>query len=47
MRVLARWGWADEKVAFLSILREGYRVVLHVQILEPLTWRNSVVAHQS
>src|SRR6185503_7000825 len=33
-RVLARQGWAGEKVAFLSILRECSAVVPHVWILK-------------
>jgi hypothetical protein len=32
-RGLARRGWAGKKVAFLSILQEGFSVVLYVQTI--------------
>jgi hypothetical protein len=43
-RVLARQGWEGEKVAFLSILREGAFVVPYVRIIEVLVYQNSFSA---
>ena len=43
-RVLARQGWAGEKVAFLSILQEGIPVVPDVRTKEVLACQNSFSA---
>jgi GNAT superfamily N-acetyltransferase len=34
-RVSARWGWAGEKLAFLSILRDCYLMHLRIDLAQP------------